>query len=390
MKKHLNFLLVAGFTLTLSPWTAKAQSAVLDMNDVSVLFPLPEPAHWNTLPQAGTEAAHGTLLPRAFVERLPTLLQGVKNSILYSDIHAMGFRIDPCFTEGHAPAKCQTQIRMVWQPLIKLGDKTSTIDVTLHTFYQLSETEFSQLVQKFRALKANQTQISEQSPLTVHPVLQREGPQGEYRKKLLEILYEFTGRERLSRITFMPLFGRETVWFFGGVDIRDGEFTSIRIPRLKEGENTLQQFANVILPDPTSFKGGIFPAPQDEENLNLLLTDSTKLKPENEEDIIRSVRAAFRFENPKLHNPGTVDCVSCHTAQPVKAWAIRQYPALNLEQSLSQNIYHNAENNLQNPSPLQDRTNIVRIFGYFTDKPFVAQRVINESSEVVNYIKQNY
>lgn len=371
--------------------TAPAQQpAALDMNDVSVLFPLPSPGDWDTLPQAATAAAQGELLPREFVERLPTLLQGVKNSRLYADIYAMGFRIDPCFTEGPPPARCQTQIRMVWQPLLKLGDTTSTVDVTLHTFYQLTEDEFASLVQQLRVLKGSVTSPSEMVPLSVSPILQREGPRGEYRKKLLEILYTFTGRARLSRITFMPLFGRETVWFFGGVDIKDGELTSIRIPRLKDGENTLQQFANVILPEPTSFKGGIFPAPEDEENLNILLTDSSKLNAENEEDIIRAVRAAFRFENPQLHNPGTVDCVSCHAAQPAKAWALRQYPALNLEQTLAQNIYRNADNNLQNLSPLLDRTNIVRIFGYFTDKPFVAQRVINESSEVVNHIRQNY
>lgn len=364
--------------------------AMLDMNDVSVLFPLPQPADWNTLPQAATVGAHGELLPRAFVERLPTLLQGVKNSNLYADIYAMGFRIDPCFTEGPPPVRCQPQIRMVWQPLLKVDDTTSTIDVTLHTFYQLTEQEFAALVRELRNLKASVVPSTGNTPLSVNPILQNEGPRGEYRKKLFEILYSFTGRTRLTRITFMPLFGRETVWFFGGVDIRDGEFTSIRIPRLKDGENTLQQFANVILPDPTSFKGGIFPAPQDPENLNVLLTDSSKLTSENEEEIVSAVRAAFRFENPQLHNPGTVDCVSCHAAQPAKAWALRQYPSLNLEQMLAQNIYRNADNNLQNPSPLLDRTNVVRIFGYFTEKPFVAQRVINESSEVVNYIRQNY
>lgn len=363
----------------------------LDLNDVSILFPLPKADAWSALPQASSAGMHGVLLPADYVNRLPMLLQGVKNSVLYPDLRAVGLRVDPCFMEGLAPVRCQPQIRMIWQPLILVNGKTSTLDVTLHSFYRLKAEEFAALVTELKNLKQSLAEPApEPAALGVHPRLLAEGPDGNFARKLLSILYRYTGRGNLSRITFMQLFGRETVWIFGGVDIQGGKFTAIGIPRLEPGKNTLQQFTNLVLPDPAWFRGGLFPAPESGENLNILIEDSRKLAPEHEEEIIAAVRSAFRFENPRLHNPGTVDCVSCHAAQPARAWAVRQYPWLNLEQTNADSIYYDSANNLRNLSPLQDRTNIVRMFGYFADQPFVAQRVINESAEVVNYLRRNY
>lgn len=369
-------------------------SVSLDVNDVSVLLPLPSTENWDLLPQATTTAAAGILLPQEYIERLPALLQGVKNSKLYPDLRVLGIRIDPCFMEGLTPTRCQPQIRMVWQPLLIINGRTNTLDVTLHSFYRLSDDEFPELVAALKKIKGEHTDSTsvKKSLITmgVNPLLAAQGLDGDYAKKFFQTIFQYAGQERLARVTFMSLFGRETVWFFGGLDIRNGEATAIRIPRLDPARNTIQQFANVVAPNPTWFRGGMFPVPQGEENLTLLIEDSRKLSPDHEEDIIKATRAAFRFENPKLHNPGTVDCVSCHVAQPAKVWAIRQYPWLSLEQASSDDSYYTPEINLKNMSPLQDRTNIARMFGYFTDQPFVAQRTINETAEVVKFINQNF
>ena len=104
---------------------------------------------------------------------------------------------------------------------------------------------------------------------------------------------------------------------------------------------------------------------------------------------IDAAKAAFKFENPKLHNPGTVDCVSCHVAQPARSFTMLQFPSLQLDQ-LSREFVYTSSRNLLNQSPRQSQTNIVRAFGYFENSPFVAQRTINESAEVLNYFYQNY
>lgn len=361
-----------------------AQTIDLDLNDVSVLLPLPSASEWSLLPKADTVANRGVLLPKSIVvEKIPTLLQMVHNESLYQHIYSVGFRIDPCFHEGPAPVKCKTQIRMIWQPLLKRGEQTFTTDVTLHTFYELTAEDFKKLIQEIKQLKLQASVSTDGEALLVNPVLKTEGLRGPYYNKLMAIIYQYIGQENLSRITFMQLFGGETVWFFGGIDIKNNEITRITIPRINAA---VQQFANTMT---TTFKGGIAPAPKQADNLNIVLADSNILDQTKEEDIINVVKSAFKFENPNLHNPGTLDCVSCHVAQPVKVWALNKFPQLNLD-SVSREFIYTADSNLLNTSPMQGNTNIARIFGYFENQPIAAQRVINESAEVVKYLKTNY
>ncbi|OQW48507.1 MAG: hypothetical protein A4S09_04835 [Proteobacteria bacterium SG_bin7] len=65
--------------------------------------------------------------------------------------------------------------------------------------------------------------------------------------------------------------------------------------------------------------------------VDLLIRDSRKIAPSDEAEVIESTLSAFRVENPNNHNPHTMDCVSCHTAQSARIWAVRQYPWLMLD-----------------------------------------------------------
>lgn len=361
-----------------------AQTIDLDLNDISVLLPLPSANEWGLLPKADTQGARGVLLPKNLVvEKIPILLQMVHNESLYPLIYSVGFRIDPCFHEGPAPVKCKTQIRMIWQPLLKRGEQTFTTDVTLHTFYEIAEVDFKKLINEIKQLKLQASVTTDGAALSINPVLKKEGLRGPYYTKLMSIIYKYIGEENLSRITFMQLFGGETVWFFGGIDIKNNEVTRVTIPRIN---HTIQQFANTQI---VFFKGGIAPEPRQSDNLNIVLGDSEKLTAEtHEQEIINAVKSAFKFENPHLHNPGTLDCVSCHVAQPVKDWAFYKFPQLNLAEA-SREFTYQSDKNLANLTPVQ-QTNIARIFGYFEDQPITAQRVINESAEVVKHLKANY
>lgn len=361
-----------------------AQTIDLDLNDISVLLPLPPANEWGLLPKADTQAARGVLLPKNLVvEKIPTLLQMVHNESLYPLIYSVGFRIDPCFHEGLTPVKCKTQIRMIWQPLIKRGEQTFTTDVTLHTFYELTELDFKKLINEVKQLKLHASVTTDGTALSINPVLKKEGLRGPYYTQLMSIIYKYIGEENLSRITFMQLFGGETVWFFGGIDIKNNEVTRVTIPRIN---HTIQQFANTQI---VFFKGGIAPQPRQSDNFNLVISDSEILTAEaNEQEIINATKSAFKFENPHLHNPGTLDCVSCHAAQSVKDWALYKFPELKLME-VSREFIYQSDKNITNTSPLQ-QTNVMRVFGYFEDQPIAAQRVINESAEVVKFLKANY
>jgi hypothetical protein len=95
---------------------------------------------------------------------------------------------------------------------------------------------------------------------------------------------------------------------------------------------------------------------------------------------------SLQFENPKTHNPGTIDCVSCHIAQATHLWVEKNFKTDLWSQELKPHQYQsslNLKNNSINPS----HTNRVRSFGYFEDEPIFSQRVINESAEVIKLLE---
>lgn len=366
--------------------TVFADEIKLGLNDVSVLLPLPQTEHWSLLPKPESSGGKGALLTREIFNQVPQLLAFASNDDIFSAMHVVGIRIDPCFTEGHGPVKCQTQIRLIWQPLSDSDTETSTFDASLHTFYQLTETEFKTLVDELKKLKATTGTTSNNEALGINPTIKSQGLNGAYYSQFIKIIYSFIGIENFSRVTFMQLSMTGNAWIFGGFDYKNSELQPIQIPRINAFKQT---FKNSATPRPIWFIGGIVPEPTQSENFNILTRDSRKLAPQDEAAIIEAAKSAFKFENPKLHNPGTVDCVSCHVAQPAKIWAMRQYPWLQLD-NLSRDITYSSQLNIRNMSPMQIHTNIVRSFGYFMNMPFVAQRTINESAEVVNYLNQNY
>lgn len=393
----LFLFLIGSFVVNFS--LASQQNIKLDLNDVSILLPLPQSDELDLLPQPETTTHFGQLLPKHFVVKyLPMLLQFVDNSDLYPTLRAIGIRVDPCFTEGHGPVKCKQQVRIVWQPLKIESNKTTTVDVTLHSFYELTDLQFKNLINNLKNIKETEITpeelaVTNHLPLQTNPLLIKKGLKSDYYKKILAAFYKNVGEETLSRITFMSLFANETVWFFGGINIdsKSKDVTKIIIPRINNG---IQQFINDSAPSnaPETFFGRIFPAPKDSDNFNDLISDSSKFNITTEDKIIAFTRAAFKFENPNLNNPGTLDCVSCHAAQPVRSWALRNFKNTdwgNLTEVAYTPIRQNNED-LSNLSPLQNQTNILRAFGYFKEFGFVSQRVINETNEVVNTLEMNY
>jgi hypothetical protein len=388
MKKLISIFLIAFTFSTL----LKAEVSNLDLNDVSVLLPLPDLQHWDQLPSGLTAAQFGDLLPLSYFSQVPQILAMVSNKDIYPALKVIGVRIDPCFHEGVGPTLCQSQIRLVWQPLAKTSDVTSTFDASLHSFYSLSKDEFKELAGSLIKLKLERTNSNEILPLGVNPFIEKEGLQGDYAQKFFKIIYKYIGEEKLNRITFMKLFMNGNIWEFGGFDITHSnsqtfEMKPLQIPNIN---STSQLFTNKATPKPFWFKGGIDPAPQTEDNLNFLVTDSRLISPQqNETDIKNAVRSAYKFENPALHNPGTADCVSCHIAQAAKNWSLNQYPWFNLS-VLNSDVIYDSEKDLSNFSPMQGQTNILRAFGYFMNAPITSQRVINESSEVVKAIHASF
>ncbi len=381
MNRSAQFILFMLFIL----FSMKGFATNLGLSDVSVLFPMPASEKMDLLLGGETRGRTGELLPLSTVQKLPALLKIASNEQVYPYIKVMGIRFDPCFAESTSVMRCKKQIRMVWQPVSADDEYISTFDASLHSFYELTESDFQILIIELRNLR-EKYQVAE-SGLSINPIIKAEGLEGEYYKQFIAVVLKYVGQANLVRVTFMLLGQDGNLWTFGGFDIENNDMMPIQIPRLKA--TTTQVFRNSIKPDPTKFNGGLQPEPVGSDLVNFLIKDSDQINLGREQEIRDSVRAAFRIENPQIHNAGTVDCVSCHVVQAARNWTLVKFSSLDFLTENSAFIYK-SDFNLANLSPLQNKTNVMRAFGYFLDSPIVSQRTINESAEAARIISQQY
>jgi len=356
----------------------------LEISDVSILYPLPEIGDWQDLISVQDAPE---LLPYSVFD-LAKFLINQPNDRTYPTLHVVGARVDPCFTEGTGPVRCQPQIRFVWQPLVKSDQGTSTIDASVHLFFHLSEEELRELVNSLRSLRRDQPSTPT-TTLGVHPILAAQGLKGPYARELRRLFLKTVEGKKIQRMTFMKLKGVDDMWFFGGFDLKNGQYQPIRIPLL---DNVVEQeFINsmAMRPRPAQFQGGIFPAADVEPSMELIARDSLYAEDLTEEQIRSMVRSIASFENPQNHNPGTLDCVSCHLTRAMLTWADRRFPVWNLQLEYQKAKYQSTDFDLTDWGDLKAQTNVLRMFGYFEQTPLVAPRTLNESVEVVKFLKDD-
>lgn len=367
---------------------ASAHALNLSQNDMSVLMPLPKTLTEGGLLAPIDQGQYGELLPKALFDQLPPLLVRQPGS-LFDSLRVVALRFDPCFPAMPPVNACTPQVRLVWQPLMEEVENNvkfvSTIDVAVHTFYDLPSIEFTALIWRLEQLKASSGRRIEDEALTVNPTLRSFGLRSQYAKTLFATVMSSIGAKRMSRITFMqvdrlPDYSTGETWSFGGLDLSAGEPNgSIQIPRVG---GTLHSFkgrtSNALY-----FDGETKPAPTGPDTIGILITDSKVLAPKDELEIKSAAAAALRIENPKLHSAHTIDCVSCHLAFSARTWAIRHYPWMNLRSGAAFGDVYWSRRNLENTSQTLGNSNVLRGFGYIGNKPAVSQRVVNETAEAI-------
>ncbi len=378
MKLSLKYSLV--FILILL--SGKVEAATFGMNDVSMLLPLPSPQGIAGMLSPVDGGAKGQLLPKDIYLRFPALDNRFDAQTLYdNNFKVIGIRIDPCFAEGTSTV-CRKQIRLVWQPLAAFKDGTITLDAAVHSFYEFSDAEWAILLKKWaRISKGNMTE-----GLLINPTLKQEGYAGPTWIALKKIVLESCGDKNLVRVTGMRLSAMR-MWTFMGFDRINRQWTAMTIPRTS---STQESF--VLVPeglfDLNAFQGTLSPTPQGEELLLGLVTESRDFRLKRSESDAKTLMThMIQFENPTMHNPGTVDCVSCHMAQVVRIWGEHNYSSWNWKTEFESNRFSLKDENLENNSVNPFNTNRVRAFGYFDADPILSQRVINETGLVVERLK---
>ena len=359
-----------------------------DLNDVSILYPLP------TAEQLGKDDSFiyftstsnprtkfsSFVLPQDLLQHIPALIIPHSLEEIQASLQVVAIRIDPCFLEGDTvPYRCQKQVRFVWQP-IEVGRRQQVValDAALHSFYLLTDQQFSFLLLNLQKLKSEYLYNSNGQPLFIHSGLTRNLS---YRKSLSNLFLSVANTNNLIRVTSMGLRGAGDMWTFQSFAYHNDQLTAEVIPRIQFA--TMQTFMNSAIPA-TSFDGGsLDPMPEGTDTFNELMLGSIEL-PENKILMQKQMQSILNIENPLKHNPKTIDCVSCHVAGPAKIWSLSS--GLDWLDFVKNNSYQNSNYNLTNPTEFYINTQRLRAFGYSDSLPIISQRVINESAVVATYL----
>jgi hypothetical protein len=307
----------------------------------------------------------------------------LSNEVAYPVMRVVGARIDPCFPgfDLEGPTACRNQLRFVLQPIVGSSgtEPLTAADTALHAFYELTREELVDLLARIVALRAG-LESSPSDIVGVHPIILAEGSSSAYAKGLLEVLLDSAGEQNLTRVTFMAVENAGERWRFGGFDVIGGQLERMHIVTLG-GEPTQQTFENFDLAGLKYLEAAARPSTYADDVLAPFFdSDEAIASPPDEQ--LSAYDAALRIENPDLHSPDTIDCVSCHVATPARRWAEK---TLSLSPAGNPNTYDEAAYDVA-VLPTSERTNVLRAFGYFGSAPAISQRTINETIAVARTV----
>lgn len=355
--------------------------AALGLNDLSILLPLPERADDSAQLSPVSSGAQGALLSLKTFQGIIQLVPEHPNFKIWRDqLKVVAVRMDPCFVEGEGPLPCRRQIRLVWQPVIEGTDGVTTRDAAIHSFYEFDEATFAVLWKDWQRLSSGKSTDA----LQVHPRLKSEGLQGPYWKYLRALLLKHCGEKNLIRMTAMNVMADEMLWIFSGFDVVDGAPKVMNIPRVRGQTHAVTQTSFQF----QSFTGGMTPRPEvargSDQAFAELTSDSYRFKKSYSETQVKEMLSTvFEYENPEKHNPGTLDCASCHLANMVHQWGEANYKHFDWKNEFKAVAFKSSWN-LANTSRNIVRPNQLRAFGYFGREPAISQRVINETAATAN------
>lgn len=356
------------------------------MNDVSVMLPLPsDDAALVARLGADSPARGGALLPREVYEGAfgpPGTLQagGTPGAARHEQLKLVSFRLDPCF--GVA---CESQIRLVLQPLRLQGGEVNAKDEAVHAFYRLSRPELAEAVASMIALRLEATGEG-LGPLAPHPLAFDD----EGRAAIEEIVATHAGAENLSRITIFTTSALGAAWNFSGFDLVDGHPERVPMAELPTATEVVAFFrgfggSEVLVGDP-AFAPASLAGPQD--NLQALgsAADAERATEQERQD---AFDALTRIDDPTMHHADSTDCASCHAADPIRRivgegqWGLSPRDGLGFEPD---GRYLTAEDLAA--TSVDPAVNL-HMFSYAGRQPSIHRRTIHETAAVVAYVNEH-
>ncbi len=370
----------------------------VQLNDVSVLYPLAtsQAEVDNGYVKASDTGAHGVMLPEKLYDTAtgasPTkpgpVPIGTDVQMDYRNFRVVAFRIDPCFAHIGPiddPSSCDNQLRVIYQSVSFSGGSSSAVDGAVHAFYRLTRDELVGIVKDLIALRVAENQGSiDLGQLAVHPILVKQGLSGDMAAGLKKIILAHAGVDNLFRFTTFTSANLQTVWHFQGFDIANGKPTDMVIPTLPAETTSVSFFAGFA----RTLGGGFTPETTSKDDM-ALLANLDKAKAATAADRQAAFDAALRIENPDMHSPNTIDCASCHLAQPARELTGTNEFKLSAEGNA--NLFKADSKipkaDLVPSTSVENQSGInVHSFSYKFDKPMINDRVLHETAAVVSYL----
>ncbi|MGH7286336.1 MAG: hypothetical protein ACRELY_32865 [Polyangiaceae bacterium] len=377
----------------------KTNPKLAQMNDVSILLPLAKSQdELDAYLAPTTNGVGGELLS----EKIFDLATGQKpggdppggvgstQPIQYKDLRAVAFRIDPCFANiGPVTdaSKCLNQLRIIFQPLTFASKATTAEDGAVHVFYSLTRTELTTLLEDVIAIRQENGGTKDLGALNVHPIIASQGLTGNMWKSLSEDLLKFAGQGNLIRFTEFQQSNLDTVWNFNGFDIASGKTTKMVIPTLPS-KGTNDEF---FIGFGADFAGGFTPSTNAKDDMQVL-GNTQNAEKASKSDQQAAFDAALRIQNPNFHSPNTIDCASCHMANPAQ---VMTGAKLGITADGNANAF-TIDTKLVKATDMKQKTKVdlsdglnLHMFSYKDSHAMIGMRVINESGSVVAYVNQN-
>lgn len=369
--------------------TSNLWSQILDLNDITILLPVPPRGQENQLikttdlTQSGQPLFPADKLFVGFELDIGTLGRTANQT---QGFRVIGIRVDHFMR--------QLYINLVWQKPENGGIFTQASIHSSHTIQQLP-----MFLGKLEALNSRLKRGPRNGriPLQVNPTIKTEGFSGPYYQELKKIIMGHI--DPAKRVTFRSFRRSDTSSGFAGWDLPIDETkpSTLQFMTIPEFQSVKEPFRNWQTYIPGGYLDirnklfsnimsvGGFP-PFNTKHFQPLIEDGERAKTMSERSLLEMIGRANMVENPRII-PGIVqtECLSCHFAQPVRSMTKKLRPELPYDQFSEKLIFKSTAFNIENFSPAQ-RNNVTMALGYVENTAVWSQRVINETADTLEML----
>jgi hypothetical protein len=397
---------------TLHETAGPSADVALDVNDVSVLFPLDKSKL--PLPQIGMDlkgsGGSQDLFPLATMTDVASFQRTQKVTSLdgtngdRANWRVVGFRFDPCAqpTPGAAAAlrhfptqtiknldsdlpNCTVQIRLIAQPFVNGRD----VDTTAHLVFSFGDgnkTARDRIIGELQKLKASSPAPTSGVPLGVHPGLQNDGT-GAFAGAIKEFLAAELSQAQLVAVASMGTQNGDP-WIFSQGTVDRSKHWSVA-PITGFGVTLLGQ-ANVR--SQRDVGGSTIDPPANPGENDFIATTTPLFKGTPTGD---TLDLAHKVNNPTIAGLFNTDCISCHTAteRTINKHIDSSQWRFSIPKGVTGYVEKkNANTNLpadEAPEGANQSTYNFRNFGYFFGQATISYRTANETAMVVDHINRD-